>query len=182
MENNANHQGTGTGYKLSYLYIVLIVNMVYCGRTDVEQADGSDVQCTESKTDLTCNESIPADEGTDGGDLLQRAPDTEIFPQATGTIYHDVLPVQWGTSPGEIGRKLAGDAYTDLEILKLFSNPNVQATSLHEYRIFCFVLSSYQIINSKPPTLEEYRDHMHYLFAGMPLYEKYVTLVNEYNI
>lgn len=153
-----------------------------CGCTDVEQVDGGDVQGAECKTDLTCNESIPADEGTDGGDLLQRAPDTEIFPQATGTIYHDVLPVQWGTSPGEIGRKLAGYTYTDLEILKLFSNPTVEATSLHEYQIFCFIMSSYQLIHKQAPTLSEYREHMHYLFAGMPLYDKYVTLVNEYNI
>ena len=156
--------------------------MLIDGRTDVKQTDGSDVPSAECEVELTCNESIPADEGVDGRIVLQRTPDTEIFPQAAGIVYHDVLPVQWGTNPGEIGRKLAGEAYTDIQILKLFSNPTEYATSEHEYRIFCFIMSSYTLIYKTAPTLDEYRAHMHYLFAGKPLYDKFVTLVSEYNI
>lgn len=171
--------------RVTYKYIynsLLIRDMLIGGRTDVKQTDGSDVPSAECEISLTCNESIPVDEGTDERNVLQRTTDTEIFPQATGTIYHDVLPVQWGTNPGEIGRKLAGDTYTDTQILKLFSNPTEYATSEHEYRIFCFIMSSYTLIFKKSPTLDEYREHMHYLFAGKPLYERFVTLVSEYNI
>jgi hypothetical protein len=179
-----NTQLTKEQVRVTYKYIynsLLIRDMLICGRTDVEQVDGCVISSAECEISLTCHESIPVDEGTDERSLLQRTPDTEIFPQATGTIYHDVLPVQWGTSPGEIGRKLAGEQYTDTEILKLFSNPTEHATSLHEYKIFCFIMSSYQLIHNQPPNIIEYREHMHHLFAGMPLYEKFVSLVNEYN-
>lgn len=159
----------------------LIRDIRIIDRTDVEQTDGSDVPSAECEVNLTCDESIPTDEGINGGHLLQRTPDSEIFPQATGIVYHDVLPVQWGTNPGEIGRKLAGEAYTDLEILKLFANPTEHTVSEHEYRIFCFIMSSYTLVYRKAPNLDEYRAHMHLLFAGKPLYEKYVTLVSEYN-
>jgi len=89
--------------------------------------------------------------------------------------------VQWGTNPGEIGRKLAGRSYTDIEILQLFSNPTVEATSNEECRIYNYIISSYYFANNRMPDILEYRKHMHHLLAGKPLYDKFVTLVDEYN-